>query len=168
VELFLPHHQAKSFCHYIEGAMVKHIALIAAIFVAAQTAAVSAAGSVQIQQSNGAVKTYAGVTLRVAHASLTLISADKVSTVVIGGADCVPVGNITRCSGGNFALLQDGKKRAIAGKASTFYVNSTNRDLTLPLSTAKIAAHSVVFALETAKGTDVTGSGKLDSTESPL
>jgi hypothetical protein len=148
--------------------MVKHIALIATIFVAAQTAAVSAAGSVQIQQSNGSVKTYAGVTLKVAHASLTLTSADKVSSVVVGGADCVPVGDITRCSGGKFAFLQDGKKRAIPEKASTFYVNSTDRDLTLPLSTSKIAAHSVVFALETAKGTDLTGSGKLDGMESPL
>jgi hypothetical protein len=145
--------------------MVKHIALSAALFAAVQTS-VLAAGSVQIQQSNGSVKTYSGVSMKVAHASLTLTSADKVSALVVGGADCAPDGDLTRCSGGTFALLQDGKHHAIAGKASTFYVNSTGHALTLPLSTTKIAAHSVVFALETAKGTELTGSGTLDNMES--
>jgi hypothetical protein len=32
----------------------------------------------------------------------------------------------------------------------------------LPLSTTKIAAHSVIFAVQTAKGTYITGNGKLD------
>jgi hypothetical protein len=32
----------------------------------------------------------------------------------------------------------------------------------LPLSTTKIAPHSVIFAVQTAKGTYITGNGTLD------
>ena len=144
-------------------AIIKHTLVIAALLVVAQTAVASAAGTVRIQQTNGKVKTYAGVILKVAHGSLSMMSADKVSTVVVGGADCLPAGGITRCMGGNIVFMQDGRQHKITGTSSTFYVNSTDQDLTLPSSTTKIAAHSVVFAMETAKGTDVTGSGKLDN-----
>ena len=126
------------------------------------SAPASAAGNVRIQQRDGSVKTYSGVILKVANRTLTLISADKVSTVAISGADCAPDGVIVRCTGGGFSLAQDGRKNIVPFKTATFYFNPTDRNQTLPLSTTPIGAHSVIFAVQTAKGTYITGNGKLD------
>jgi hypothetical protein len=108
------------------------------------------------------VQTYTGVTLKIGIKTLTLTSADKVSTVVISGANCAREGAIVRCMGGGFSLLQDGKRHHVPFKTATFYFNLTDQDQLLPLSTTKIAAHSVIFAVQTAKGTYITGNGKLD------
>jgi hypothetical protein len=136
--------------------------LIVTAFVVALSAPALATGTVRIQQRDGSVQTYTGVTLKVANKTLTLISADKVSTVVISGADCTHDGAIVRCIGGGFSLLQDGKRHTVAFKTATFYFNLTDQEQLLPLSTTKIAPHSVIFAVQTAKGTYVTGNGKLD------
>jgi hypothetical protein len=141
---------------------VKPVGLLAIGFVLSLSAPASATGTVRIQHRNGSVQTYTGVTLKVANKALTLISADKVSTVVISGGDCAPDGAIVRCMGGGFALLQDGKRHTIAFKTATFYFNPTDQDQQLPLSTTKVAAHGVLFAVQTAKGMYVTGNGKLD------
>jgi hypothetical protein len=142
-------------------------ALLGAALLIFPSAPAGATGSIRIQQGNGSVKMYAGVTFKVKKRTLTLTSADKVSSVVISGADCAPDVDIVRCTGGGFSLLQDGARHMIPFKAATFYFNVSDQDRSLPLSTTKIAAHSVVFAVETAKGTDVTGSGQLDEEPSP-
>jgi hypothetical protein len=141
---------------------MRPVGLIVAAFVLALSAPASATGNVRIQQSDGSVQTYTGVTMKVANKTLTLISADKVSTVAISGADCAHSGNIVRCTGGGFSLLQDGKRNIVPFKTATFYFNLTDQVQPLPLSTTKIAAHSVVFDVRTAKGTHITGNGKLD------
>jgi hypothetical protein len=138
----------------------------AAVFLAAlllaSLAPASATGTVRIQQRDGSVKSYAGVIMKVANKSLTLTSADKVSTVTISGADCSHESDLIRCTGGGFSLLLGGQNHIVPFKTATFYFNPTSTDQSLPLSTAKIAPHSVLFAVTTAKGTDITGSGKLD------
>ncbi len=141
---------------------MKPVGLIVIALVLILSARASATGSVRIQQRDGSVQTYTGVTLKAANKSLTLISADKVTTVVISGADCAHDGAIVRCMGGGFSLLQDGKRHTVAFKTATFYFNLTDQDQLLPLSTTRIAAHSVTFAVQTAKGTYITGNGKLD------
>jgi hypothetical protein len=146
---------------------MRPVGLIVAAFVLALSAPTSATGNVRIQHTDGSVRTYTGVTFKVANKTLTLISADKVSTVVISGADCAHEGDLVRCTGGGFSLLQDGKTRRIACKTATFYFNLTDQDLSLPLSTTKIAAHTVVFAVQTAKGNYITGNGKLDQEPAP-
>lgn len=121
-----------------------------------------ASGTVRIQQRDGSVKTYTGVILKVANKTLTLTSADGVSTVAISGATCTRDGVIVRCMGGGFSLAQEGQKHIVPFKTATFYFNPTDQDQQLPLSTTKIGPHSVIFAVQTAKGTYVTGNGKLD------
>jgi hypothetical protein len=135
---------------------------IVAPLVLATSASASATGNVRIQQSNGSVQTYTGVTMQVANKKLTLISADKVSTVVISGGDCAPSGTIVRCTGGGFTFVHEGMKHTVAFKSATFYFNPTSDGQQLPSSTAKIGAHSVIFAIQTKKGTEITGDGKLD------
>lgn len=138
------------------------LALSATVLVLALSAPALATGTVRIQQRDGSVKTYAGVTMKVAHKTLTLTSADKVSTVAISGAACAPDGTLVRCKGGGFSFLQDAKKHIVPFKSATFYFNPTDQDQLLPLSTTKIGPRSVIFAVQTAKGTYVTGNGKLD------
>ena len=141
---------------------MKPAGLIVIALVVALSAPASATGTVRIQQRDGSVQTYTGVTLKAANKSLTLVSADKVTTVVISGADCAHDGAIVRCMGGGFSLLQDGKRHNVPFKTATFYFNLTDQDQSLPLSTTKVPAHSVIFAVQTAKGTYITGNGKLD------
>ena len=141
---------------------MKPVGVIVIGLVLVLSAPASATGTVRIQQRDGSVQTYTGVILKAANKSLTLTSADKVTTVVIRGANCAHEGAIVRCTGGGFSLLQDGKRHIVAFKTATFYFNLTDQEQLLPLSTAKIAAHSVIFAVQTAKGTYITGKGKLD------
>ncbi|MFZ0573637.1 MAG: hypothetical protein WA304_12655 [Candidatus Cybelea sp.] len=141
---------------------MKPVGLIVVAFILALSAPALATGNVRIQQRDGSVQTYTGVTLKVANKTLTLISADKVSTVVISGANCAHDSAIVRCAGGRFSFLRDGERHTVAFKTATFYFNLTDQDQVLPLSTTKIAPHSVIFAVQTAKGTYITGNGKLD------
>jgi hypothetical protein len=121
-----------------------------------------ATGTVRIQQHDNAVQTYTDVALRIVGKTLTLTSADKVSTVVISGVNCAAAGDLTRCTGGGLSLQQDGKTNVVPFKNATFYFNLTDQDQMLPLSTMKVSPHSVVFAARTTKGTFITGSGRLD------
>jgi hypothetical protein len=141
---------------------MRSLVLIVTVFVLALTAPASATGTVRIQQRDGTVQTYTGVTLKVSNKTLILISADKFSTVVLSGADCAHDGAIVRCTGGGFSLVQQGKRHNVAFKSATFYFNLTDQDQSLSLSTTKVAPHSVLFAVVTAKGTYITGNGKLD------
>jgi hypothetical protein len=146
---------------------MRQIGLIVVAFVLAMSAPASATGNVRIQQRDGSIQTYTGVTFKVANKTLTIISADKYSKVVLSGADCAHQGDIVRCTGGGFRLFQGGEPHLVKFRTATFYFNPTDRDQILPLSTTKVAAHSVLFALQTAKGTYVTGNGKLDQEPAP-
>jgi hypothetical protein len=136
--------------------------ILAAAFVVGLGAPALATGTVRVQQSDGSVQRYTNVELRIVNKTLTLTSADKVSTVVISGASCVHSGDLVRCTGGGLSLRQTGKTHTIPFKTATFYFNPTDQDQSLPLSTVKVGAHSVIFATQTAKGTYINGNGKLD------
>lgn len=142
--------------------MVKRIGLPLLALALATTAPAGATGTLRIQQNNDAVQNYTNVTMRIVNKTLMLTSADKVSTVVIKGASCAHTGDLVRCTGGAMSLQQGGKTREIPFKSATFYFNLTDNELMLPLSTMKLAAHCVVFAARTDKGTYITGTGRLD------
>jgi hypothetical protein len=132
-----------------------------AVLVLSLAAPAAATGTVRIQQADDSVQTYTSVRMRVANNTLTLTSADNVSTVVITGADCDKGPSLTRCNGGTISLRQNGS-HAIPFRSATFYFNLTDQDQQLPLSTVKVGPHSVLFAAHTRKGTFITGSGTLD------
>lgn len=126
-------------------------ALIIAVFVLALAAPAFASGTVRIRQSDGSLKTYPGVTLKLDGGwSLALTSADKVSTLVLSDGSCTPAGDGVRCTGGKLSFHQDGRTRAVPFKTAWFSFNLMNN------------ANSVSMAVTTAKGTHLTGSGKLD------
>lgn len=120
-----------------------------------------ATGNVRIQQNDGSVQNYTGVSMKIVGKTLVLTSADKVSTVVISDASCARVGELTRCRGGSLSLRQDGT-HPIPFRSATFYFNLSDEYQPLPLSTQKVGPHSVVFAAHTDKGTYITGDGVLD------
>jgi hypothetical protein len=121
----------------------------------------AATGTVRIQQHDNSVQTYTGVYMRIVNKTLMLTSADKVSTVVISGGACDHRGDLITCKGGGISLHQDGT-HTIPFRSATFYFNLSDQDQLLPLSTVKLGPHSVIFAAHTAKGTYITGSGRLD------
>jgi hypothetical protein len=133
---------------------------IAALFMGL-VAPAAATGTVRIQQNDNSVQTYTGVSMRIVNNTLTFTSADQVSTIVISGGACDHGSDLITCRGGGISLRQDGS-HAIPFRSATFYFNLTDQDAQLPLSTLKVGAHSVIFVAHTAKGTYITGSGKLD------
>jgi hypothetical protein len=139
------------------------VLMVAALLLLLPASAL-ATGTVRIQQSDNSVQTYTNVEMKINQKkeTLTLTSADGISTTVISGAQCAPSGGLVRCEGGGFSLHQDGKVYVIPFKAAKFYFNLSDQDQSSPLLTMKVAPHSVVFALLTAKGTHITGNGKLD------
>jgi hypothetical protein len=145
---------------------VKHPALLAAAFLAVLGVAcatpASATGWIRIQQHDNTTQKYDHVMLALSKHGLTFISADKVTTAVIHGGECSDEGQVKHCTAKSMTLVQDGVTREIPVDHATFYFNLTEQDQNLPLSTLKLAPHSVVFSMKTAKGTYVTGSGKLD------
>jgi hypothetical protein len=132
-----------------------------ATLVLSLAAPAAATGTLRIQQADDTVQTYSGVQMRVANNTLTLTSADSVSTVVISGVNCDRSTALIRCTGGSMSLKEDGT-HPIPFRSATFYFNSTDQDQQLPLSSLKVGPHSVIFAAHTQKGTYLTGSGKLD------
>ena len=136
-------------------------AFFAFIFLGLVTPAF-ATGTVRIQQNDDTVQTYTGVSLRIVNKTLMLTSADGVSTVAISGVRCDRGSDLVRCSGGKMSLKQAGQMHVIPFRSATFYFNLTDQDQTLPLSTMKLGPHSVLFAAKTAKGTYITGQGRLD------
>ena len=145
---------------------MKHFALHAAAFLAvfgiASAMPASATGWVRIQQYDNSTKKYEHVILQLSRTGLTFISADKVSTARIHGGQCEDEGQLKHCTARSLTLVQDGVTHEIPVDHATFYFNLTGQDQNLPYSSIKLAPHSVMFSMKTAKGTYVTGSGRID------
>lgn len=126
-----------------------------------------ALGSVRIQQSDGSVQTYRDVTIRLTDAALQLTSADKVSTLLVARSNCVPDGQLVRCSPIRVTLQKGGKTYPIDMATATMYLNLRRTDEPLSFSSLRMAPSSVLFTIHTHKGTYVTGSGQLDAEKIP-
>jgi len=148
---------------------------IAAAFILLLPASALATGTVNITQKDGSAQTYVDVVMKVQDHTLTVTSADRVSTVSVrvDSGDCAPTNGVVYCWGGGMSLQQRGKTQVIPFKAAKFYFNLTDQEQSSDsaagvLSAAgcqlmsKVAPHTVAFALLTAKGTHITGTGKLD------
>jgi hypothetical protein len=140
---------------------MRYIFGIAAMLVV-MAAPAYATGTVRIQQHNDTVQNYTGVNMRIVKKTLLLTSEDKISTVEISGGSCTDADGLKRCNAKQLSLQQSGSLHVIPFVSATFYFNLTDQDETLPLSTTKVPANSVLFAAKTIKGTYITGSGKLD------
>jgi hypothetical protein len=135
---------------------------LAAAAVASVAGIACAKGTLTIQQSNGTINTYPNVTIKVIHNALYLTSADGEGTLIINRAACSYQGQILACLPTSVALVQAGATSPVDLTTGTVYVNTTDTDQQLVLSSRKLQPHSILLSFTTKKGTYVNSTGRID------
>jgi hypothetical protein len=136
------------------------VAAVVVCLVAAPQA--RATGTILIQRSNGDAKTYPGIEIKALSGTLFLTSNDGHGTIVVNRAACSFQGKVMVCLPTSIVLVQDGESSPLALKSGTVYLNDTDQDQPLALSSQKIKAHSVMVAFTTKAGTHVNVVGQFD------
>jgi hypothetical protein len=136
-------------------------ATIAALAIATASAA-NAKGVALVQQSDGTVRTYSNVDMRMAGQTLTLRSADRKGMLRIASGACSFIQDVERCLPYAVTLTQNGKTHQIVISHGTIFLNLTNTAHHLPLSSDMLAPRTVLVLLKTAHGTYITAKGTLD------
>jgi hypothetical protein len=126
------------------------------------TSPAAAKGTVRVQQANGSVSVYSGVSIRVANKTLRVTSADGKGTLIIDKAACFSDGQLERCLPYSIQLSQNGKTHPLDFKTGTVYVNLTATKQQLPMSSTQIPPKGILMALQTKIGTYVSLSGTID------
>lgn len=121
-----------------------------------------AGGTVVIRQSDGHTNVYHDVAIKVIHGALFMTSADGKGTMVVHQAACSYQGDLMVCFPTAVTLVQAGRTSPITVRSGTIYVNSTDDAQQLPLSTTKVAPHSIMLSLSTKRGTFVSLVGQID------
>ncbi|MGB6986869.1 MAG: hypothetical protein WBD74_12915 [Candidatus Aquilonibacter sp.] len=137
------------------------IAAAALLFLGALGPAL-AAGTLRIQESDGSVRTYTNVSVKVVHQTLRIRSADGKGTLIVNQAACSFVGKIQRCYPLKVSLEQSGATKPIDLKRGTIYVNTSGDVQQLPLSAQQLPSHGILLSFVTDIGTYVTMTGKVD------
>jgi hypothetical protein len=121
-----------------------------------------ATGTVLVQQRDGAIKTYKNVRIGIGNEQMELTSSDGQGTLVLGKADCTKIGALVRCLPYDATLYQNGEKRHIALESGTVWLNPTQTNQPLSLSSAQLPPHGVLMSVHTKAGTYVSLSGTVD------
>ncbi len=138
-------------------------AIVTAIACVVVVAAVArAAGTLQINHSDGSVNTYEGVTINVFSGSLFLTTADGKGTLVVNRSACSYQAKIIVCLPNSVILVQKGKSNALSLTTGTVYLNYTDAPQPLTRSSAKLPAHAAMVSFTTGNGTYVNLLGTLD------
>lgn len=149
--------------------MKAHFLLTAALAMSAfliYSIPAQAKGTVRVQQPDGAVQTYDNVTFRVVNKTLRIETADKVGTLVITDAACSLNDKILMCLPYAMVLHQGGQKRPLDFHSGTVYFNKSSSDKQqLKLSSTQLPPNGVLGVLKSTRGTYVTFSGTLDSSD---
>jgi len=147
---------------YQNVALGAAIAFVAAAICLFGSPAASAMGTATIQQRNGHTDVYHDVVIKVIHNALYMTSADGRGTLVINRAACSYQGELLVCFATGATLVQSGQTSSLDFQRGTLYVNSTNDDQQLSLSTTKVPAHGILLSFSTKIGTYVSLSGTID------
>ena len=137
-------------------------AAAAALWSLAASPAARATGSIMIQHSDGNVDNYSDVEFKVFSGTMFLTSDDGDGTLVVSKAACAYQGKIIVCLPTSIALVQDGESSLLRLKTGTIYLNYTDQDQQLTMSSQKIKAHSAIVSFTTKSGTYVNAVGQLD------
>jgi len=122
----------------------------------------SATGTINIQRTNGSKDTYRDVEIKIFSGSLFLTSDDGNGTIVVTQSACSYQSQLMVCLPTAAALVQQGESDALNIKTGTVYVNSTDTAQQLLRSSAKVPAHSILFALTLKDGTYIDVRGRID------
>ncbi|HTZ53949.1 MAG TPA: hypothetical protein VMB20_02715 [Candidatus Acidoferrum sp.] len=129
------------------------------IFSVAQA---GATGTVRVQQSDGSVRTYDDVSIRVKHNTLRIGSKDKKGVLVIDRAACSYVGELLRCLPTSFQLVQTGQTKTIQLTNGLVYLNLTDSPQQMTFSSKHMQPHALMLTLHTLRGTYITIRGQID------
>lgn len=144
------------------GRAVCAVLLVLAASLGWGASSARAAGTVLIRQADGQTNVYHDVVIKVIHNALYMTTSDGKGTLVINRAACAYQGQILVCFATGAALVQAGTTKAVDLKHGTIYVNSTDDAQSLPRSTTKVPAHSILLSFSTDRGTYVSLSGRID------
>jgi hypothetical protein len=146
---------------------MKPFFLALAAWLSLATAAAQATGTILIQQSSGEANTYDNVAIKIMHGSLYLTTADGRGTLVIARAACSHQDQILVCFATNATLVQSGMTSPLDFDRGTIYINDTDSQQPLVLSTSKVPAHGILVALTTKRGTYIGLTGRIDKVVQP-
>jgi hypothetical protein len=138
---------------------------IAGLVAFAAMAPADATGTGTVRQSDGSVKTYTGVTVRLARQELALTTSDGLGTLVIAKAACTKSGTLVECLPYDATLFQNGQKVRIVLRSGTVWLNPTTSPQLLPNSSAHMLPHGVVISMTSARGTHFSFSGTVDEVQ---
>ncbi len=136
--------------------------LALAAWLSFATGSAQATGTILIQHSSGETNTYDNVAIKVLHGSLYLTTADGRGTLVITRAACSHQGELMVCFVTNATLVQSGTTSPLDFERGTVYVNDTDSQQQLVLSTTKVPAHGILLSLTTKRGTYIGLTGRID------
>lgn len=125
----------------------------------------SATGTAIVQQSDGSIKTYADVSVRLARQELALTSSDGAGTLVIAKAACSSEGPLLKCLPYDATLFQYGKKTHISLNNGTIWLNPTATKQQLPHSSSALPPRGVMVSTKTKAGTYLSFIGKIDQVQ---
>lgn len=140
------------------------VALAASLlWIVAASPAARATGTMMIQHSSGDVDNYDDVEFRIFSGTMFLTSDDGDGTLVVSKASCSYQGKIIVCLPTSIALVQDGESSLLNLRNGTIYLNYTDEDQPMTMSSQKIKAHSAIVSFTTKSGTYVNAVGRLDT-----
>jgi hypothetical protein len=136
--------------------------LVLLAFLVTGIAQAGATGTVRIQQSDGTVRTYDDVSIRVRHNTLRIGSKDRKGVLVIDRAACSYVGELLRCLPTSFQLEQSGQTKTIQLIDGLVYVNMTDQSQPMKNPAMQMKPRDLMLMLHTARGTAITIRGHID------
>lgn len=134
----------------------------AAYCIAGLAGVASATGTARVQQRDGDVKIYRNVRISIENKQMTLISGDRVGTIVIQKAACSAVDKLIRCYPYAAVLKQRGGTRQIFIENGTAWLNPSDSSQHLPMSSTKLPPQGVLMSVKTKAGTYFSLTGIAD------
>jgi hypothetical protein len=141
--------------------VLRMLPVILAFFIFG-VAQAGATGTVRVQQSDGTVQTYDGVSIRVKHNTIRIGSKDQKGVMVIDRAACSYVGDLIRCLPASFQLVQSDQTKTIQLISGLIYANLTGTPQQLTNSSKQIPPKNLMLQLHTFRGTYITVRGEID------
>lgn len=131
--------------------------------VAGSPSTAFARGTARAQESDGTLRTYHQVVIRVVdHHAVYITSANGKDTLMVHKSACTTVGKLERCLPYRITLLKSGVPHRIDLQRGTEYLNRTDTVQVLPHSSMQVPAHALLLSLLTAHGTTISVSGTID------
>ena len=140
------------------------LSLISICFIST-LARTDAIGSVRVEQPDGAVRVYQGVSYRLIYQGLRVTSKTGETTLMIDHANCAYEGYVEHCVPYGVKLSREATTRPLEVKSGNIYVNPTKEKHQLPNSSTQLPPHGIVGTIVTKTGVNISLNGTIDQFE---